>query len=175
MTWELEILMWIQNLMRFSWLKPLMVFVTSLGGVTNIWILIAVYLYFFRKDKKAALTVAVGLIFSVILCNLVVKNIFVRSRPFEVYPYVDLLVKAPTDYSFPSGHTSASFAAAVVLSYFYPKQKGWFTLLACLIAFSRLFLFVHFPTDVLAGAVFGISCGLLAIECFQRGLLSKFE
>ena len=174
MTWELEVLLWIQNVLHFSWLKPIMIGLSYLGGMFNIWVALALFLYVYRKEKKASLTLIIALVFSLILCNLVVKNLFMRARPFEVYPYVSLLVRSPTDYSFPSGHTSASFAAAVVLSYFYPKHKVKFALLAALIAFSRLFLFVHFPTDVLAGMVFGIACGLLAIECSTRGFLSKF-
>ena len=91
--------------------------------------------------------------------QLLLKPIIARPRPFTFRPELTLLVKAPRDFSFPSGHTAASFAAASAL--LFSKAKGWIPamVLAALIALSRLYLYVHYPTDVLAGVVVGVLCG----------------
>lgn len=175
MTWELEFMLWIQNHLYFSWLKPVMIVFTYLGNAGIVWLGISAFLYFKKRDKKEALTTLLAILIAAVLANLVIKNIFMRPRPFQVYPYVDLLIQAPLGYSFPSGHTAASFAAALVLQHFYPKKAVWFWGLACIIAFSRIFLFVHFPTDVLAGCIIGMACGLLALEVYQRGFFEHFR
>lgn len=100
-----------------------------------------------------------GLVCSAVVGNLILKNLVARSRPFSLNTTVNLLISAPTDYSFPSGHTMASFVAAMIL-YHTDKRLGIPALmLAFLIAFSRLYLYVHFPSDVIAGALIGAAIG----------------
>ena len=91
------------------------------------------------------------------LCgNIAIKNIVARTRPYEYNSEIQLLVKKLSDYSFPSGHTLASFEAAVCIFIRYKKWGIAALILAFAIAFSRLYLYVHFPSDVLAGMVLGI-------------------
>ena len=101
-----------------------------------------------------------ALILDLILCNGILKNLFHRVRPYDIRTSIELLVKRPLDYSFPSGHTAASFAAVVALS-FAGEKRAWKAalVLACLIAFSRMYLYVHYPTDVLGGVLVGILAG----------------
>ena len=102
------------------------------------------------------------------LCNVILKPLAARPRPFEVNMGVRLLIEAPKDFSFPSGHTGASFAAAAAL--FFVGSRGWIpaAVLAALIGFSRLYLYVHYPTDVLAGALLGIAAGWAACRLFRN-------
>lgn len=103
-----------------------------------------------------------ALVVDVLLCNIVLKNLVARTRPYDVNTGVHLLVAKLHDYSFPSGHTAASFASVTTL-YLAGEKKLWkFALvLACLIAISRLYLYVHYPTDVLGGILFGVISGYL--------------
>lgn len=174
-TWELELLLGIQNFSLYEVLSYIMIFFTKLGDYGFIWLLMIAYLGVFKKEKKKALVLLFALIGVSLIGNIVLKNIFMRPRPFVTYPYIDLLIQAPSGYSFPSGHSSSSFMMAYMLSYFYPKQRKWFWCLACVIAISRMFLFVHFPTDILAGAVLGIGLGYFMICLDQNQWFSKFD
>ena len=106
----------------------------------------------------------------VIICNLILKNAVARIRPFDVNPAVELLIAKPGDYSFPSGHTAASFAAVTAL--YLAKEKYWYLalILSIAIAFSRLYLYVHYPTDILGGLVVGIGSGILAYLILKKKL-----
>ena len=95
------------------------------------------------------------------MCNVLLKPLVGRARPFQSDGSVALLVSSPGDFSFPSGHTGASFAAAAVMFFGRSSLWGWALALAALIAFSRLYLYVHYPSDVLAGALLGILTGWL--------------
>lgn len=99
----------------------------------------------------------------VVCCNLLLKPLTARVRPCDVSRGIALLVPRPEDYSFPSGHTGASFAAVSAL--LFSRNKLW---LPCLIGFSRLYLYVHYPTDVLAGALLGLAAGFAAEQAVRR-------
>ena len=116
------------------------------------------------KDKKTGYAAVLSLIFGVIVTNLLLKNIVARPRPFaEIEALIPLIAK-PTDFSFPSGHTTASFAVALVMLRMLPKKIGIpAVVLAALVAFSRLYLGVHYPTDVLAGFVVALVGSSLAV------------
>lgn len=146
----------------------LMLRLTDLADYGLIWILLGILLLFLPKDRKTGAKVLLSLVFSLILCNFIFKNFFCRVRPFTLQGEISLLVEAPTDWSFPSGHTSASFAAAAVLLK-EKKKMGWVALaVAFLVAFSRLYLYVHYPSDVLGGAIVGICSGLLSLWSWPR-------
>ena len=108
---ELAVLNWIQPL-RTGWLDGVMVSVSTLGDAGAVWIVLALVLLCFRKTRRAGVTVALALVLDLIVCNGILKPLFDRVRPCVVNPAAELLVRCPTDASFPSGHTAASFAAA---------------------------------------------------------------
>ena len=133
-------------------------------------IAVALLLIIFRKTRKTGLMCGMSLIIGLVLVNLIMKPIFDRVRPYDVNEAMRalLLIAPPDDGSFPSGHTLASFEVATVLM-MRDKRFGIPALvLAVLIAFSRLYLYVHYPTDVLAGAVLGVLFGVLGVVIVDR-------
>lgn len=151
-----------------------MCFITRLGDVGMIWILLAIVLLLIPKTRKSGAIVMAALILDVILCNGILKNAFARVRPCDVNTAVQLLVPRPNDYSFPSGHTAASFAATAAL-FFAGEKKLWkpALVLAVLIAFSRLYLYVHYPTDILGGILVGTACGYAGMVCVAQTLKKR--
>lgn len=157
---ELTILHAIQNIHN-PILNPIMVFITYLGDYGLIWIIIAVVLIAQPKYRKCGITMLLALLCGLIIGNVFLKNLIGRARPCWIDSSVSLLVKNPTDYSFPSGHTLASFEGATVI-FLYNKRAGVLAyILASLIAFSRLYLFLHYPSDVFAGIILGISIAVV--------------
>lgn len=157
---ELRFLDWLQTIHN-PVLDAIMVFITTLGDAGIVWIIFAIILCIIPKTRKAGVTLGIALLFDVIICNLILKNAVARTRPFEYREGLELLVKRPNDYSFPSGHTAASFACITGL--LLVKEKKLFIgalIVGVLIAFSRLYIYVHFPTDILGGIVVGIVSGL---------------
>lgn len=144
-------------------------FVTSLGNFSIAWVMLALVLILIPKTRKIGLVVMAAVILDSVLCNVILKNIFLRPRPCDVNTAINLLIPRPLGYSFPSGHTSASFAAVSAL-YFSGERKIWKAALALaiLIAFSRMYLYVHYPTDVLGGILVGIFCGYVGKACFDK-------
>ena len=160
--WELAFLDFIQTHLRSAFTDTLVPMITALGDSGFIWIVLAAVLLFRKSWRRTGVIVAVALIIEALLCNVLLKNLFAVPRPFEWTTAVELLIPQPDDYSFPSGHTGASFAAVTAL--YYGGAKYWYLVLlpAVLIAFSRLYLYVHFPSDVIGGIVLGIFSGWLA-------------
>ena len=162
---ELQILHWFESLHN-PVTDPVMYAITCLGNAGIFWILLcAVFLFIpvFKKDRKLGLSMAIGLILSLIMCNGIMKNLSARIRPFNVDPTFENLYgifNGIKDWSFPSGHTSASFAAALAIILWDRKKGIPAVILAALIAVSRLYLTVHFPTDVIAGLLLGIIYGI---------------
>lgn len=161
MTLELSVLDFIQSHLRCGFLDTVLVFITKLGNSGWIWIAVTLLLLIFPKTRKLGAAAAVSLTLEALCCNLILKPLVARTRPYDVNTAVRLLIARPGDFSFPSGHTGASFAAASAL--YFRKSRFWIPalILSVLIAFSRLYLYVHFPSDVLAGAVLGTAAGYL--------------
>lgn len=159
---EFSILDFIQNQFRTSFGDFVMPLISKLGNGGIIWLVLSGLLCVFPKYRKAGVTMLTALALDVLLCNVMLKPLVGRMRPFTVNTGVELLINAPKDFSFPSGHTAASFAAAFAL--LFVKNKLWIPsmILASLIAFSRLYLYVHYPTDVLAGILLGLIVGVAA-------------
>ena len=136
--------------------------ISKLGNGGIIWLVLSGLLCVFPKYRKAGVTMLTALALDVLLCNVMLKPLVGRMRPFTVNTGVELLINAPKDFSFPSGHTAASFAAAFAL--LFVKNKLWIPsmILASLIAFSRLYLYVHYPTDVLTGILLGLIVSVAA-------------
>ncbi|MDD2992142.1 MAG: phosphatase PAP2 family protein [Pygmaiobacter sp.] len=159
MAFEFMMLDWIGANLHSAAGDVLMPFVTALGNGGVIWIALGLSLCAFRKTRRYGVCVLLALGLDVVLCNGLLKPLVARVRPCDINTTVQLLIARPTDFSFPSGHTAAGFAAASAL--LFSRRKGWWAAmaLAALIAFSRLYLYVHFLTDVLAGAMLGVLCG----------------
>ena len=159
---EMSILYAIQSL-RTEFLDVAMVFISRLGNSGKIWIIIGLIMVCFRKYRKAGLAIIIALIFCLVTGNGVLKNVIGRSRPCWIDDGVKLLINTPKDYSFPSGHTFSSFAAAISIIYFHKREGIIAIILAVLIAFSRLYLFVHYPSDILGGIILGSVAAILGI------------
>ena len=160
---EIHILDMIQNL-RTPIGDVVVPLITRLGDAGIIWIILTVLLLIIPKTRKTG----VIMMADVLLCNVVIKNLVARTRPFDVNTAVQLLVAKPRDYSFPSGHTAASFASVTAL-YLAGEKKMWKAalVLAVLIALSRLYLYVHYPTDIIGGVVFGSLSGYLGYKIVE--------
>ncbi len=163
---DLDFVIWVKNTLQHETWNPFWIFMTMLGNVGAVWIVSSLILLVSPKTRKVGMLCAGALVFSVIICNLGLKPIVMRARPFNYFD-ANLLVKAPHDYSFPSGHTSASFAMIFVLMKEKFKIKGvpvylFALLLAIFISFSRIYLSLHFLTDILGGIAIGTLCGYLS-------------
>lgn len=155
------ILDWVQAHLRCGLLDTIVPYITYLGEYGAVWMVLAAVLLIRKDTRPVGLAVAVSLAVDVLLCNILLKPLVARPRPFALRPEMQLLVKAPWDYSFPSGHTAAAFAAVAAL--WRKKSRLWVPglVLAALIALSRIYLYVHYPSDVFCGAALGILCGCL--------------
>lgn len=135
---------------------------TFLGEAGWLWILIGIVLAAIPKTRRAGVTVLAALLLSLIVCNVTIKPLVARIRPYELREGLELIIARPTDFSFPSGHASASFAAAAAIFAYHKKWGAGALALAAVIAFSRLYLYVHYPSDVLAGSLLGILFGVIS-------------
>ena len=155
-TFEIGILDSIQNLFGCKFFDIIMPIFTKLGDGGVFWITIAVIMLFFKSTRKTALTMGMALVMGLLVCNVALKPLVGRIRPYNVNPEFTLLIDRLSDFSFPSGHTVASFEAAVTLMICERRRFGyWALILAFVIAFSRLYLYVHYPTDVLTSIILG--------------------
>lgn len=162
---DFQILLWIQENLRSEHLNGLWIGITSLGDHGQFWILLSLCLLIPKKTRTIGLCSLAALLLSLLCTNICLKNLVGRARPFQQYAQLIPLIPAPRDFSFPSGHTSASFASAVACFLGFRDQNRWLPavcplILAGLIGFSRLYLGVHFPTDVLAGCLVGCITGV---------------
>ena len=162
-TFEDGILLFIQDSVRCSVLTPFFVFVTRLGDRGFIWIMLSLLLLLSPKTRKTGCIGLLSLLFSLLVNNLLLKNLVERSRPFDVIQALTPLIPSPRDFSFPSGHTASSFAAAGVFFRNLPRRLGVPALiLAALIGVSRLYVGVHYPSDVLFGMLSGLALSFAA-------------
>lgn len=161
----------IQTHLRCGFLDTLMPAVTELGDGGIFFLLCAATLLLFPKTRRVGAAMAIGLVLEAVCCNLIVKPLVARPRPCDLRA-VQLLIPRPGGFSFPSGHTAVAFTAA--FSFYFSRSRLWLPalVLAALIAFSRLYLYVHYPTDVLAGAMLGVMVGWFA--CALVRLTRKF-
>lgn len=158
-----NILLFIQNHIRQEWMDWFWKGITHLGDGGIFWILLTIVLLIPKKTRKAGIAAVFALVIGALITNLAVKNLVARTRPYEVIQGLRLMIEKQSDFSFPSGHTCASFSAAYALyrtKQVIPKKWGIAALiLATLIALSRLYVGVHYPTDVLGGLVIGLFSG----------------
>lgn len=165
---DFNLLYRIQDGMRCGFLDFLMPKITLFGNSGALWIIIAVALLFQKKYRKHGILLLAGLLIGAVVGNLILKNLFMRPRPCWLDPSVRLLISVPKDYAFPSGHTLSSVVAATILTA-TNRRFAWAAIpLAALISFSRLYLFVHFPSDVVAAVILGIAIGFLVLKIGKR-------
>lgn len=157
-----------QHSLNSKLLSSILIFFTNLGNHGLVWIAITLFLLSTKKYRKIGYLAIISLIINAIIVNVILKNLTHRARPFTEISDIILLVKTPKDFSFPSGHTSASFTMVYI---FYKHLKKYFPavlITSIIIAFSRLYLTVHFPSDVLAGLLIGLFAGFLGEKIFNK-------
>lgn len=169
-----SILFFIQEHLKSPTIDWAMVLITSLGNAGLFWIAAAFLLMLIKRYQKCGFAVICTLSLSRFLGDDVLKPLIGRVRPCYKFPEIALLIPAPHAPSFPSGHTMVSFACATVI-YYYNKRLGMVSfVIAALIAFSRLYLFVHYPSDVLGGMIFGILTSVILLLSLNL-IYSKLE
>ena len=180
-SFDLPILDWIQANLANPFLDKIMPWITLLGDAGIFWMVCAAILAFTKKYRKVGFGMAIAMALGLLVCNIILKPAVGRIRPYDFQETlgvtINLLIEKQHDFSFPSGHTIASFEACTVMMLGSRKLGIPATLLAILIAFSRLYLYVHYPTDVIAsvilGTLFGV-IGYLATHKIKFSLKGKF-
>lgn len=158
---EIDILNYIQTL-HTSVGDLFMPFISKLGNGGFIWIVLDMMLIIIPKTRKTGIVVAFAIVLDVLLCNGLIKPLIARIRPCNIVKNVNMLIPTPTDFSFPSGHTAISFAVTSALYFCRNKICIPSLILGSLIAFSRMYLYVHYPSDILGGIILGVLVGKLA-------------
>lgn len=165
---ELQILQRMHDFLQcglLDWLARLISY-TGDGGLG--FVLLALVLLCFPKTRVCGAVMATALFLDVLLVNVCLKPLVARVRPYDLGVAMELITRHPGDFSFPSGHTAAAFAAATALA---AAGKGWWQaglIYGVLMAFSRMYLRMHYPTDVLAGALCGVLCGAAALYIWKK-------
>lgn len=170
---DLPVLDWIASNLWCPFLDAIMPAITLLGDAGIFWMALAAVLLLFQKTRRVGLGMGLAMLMGLLLCNLTLKPLCQRPRPYD-YQYetfgrlIPLLIQRQHDFSFPSGHTIASFEAAGVIALNNKKWGAAALVLASLIAFSRLYLYVHYPTDVLVSVVLGVAFAFLGNRIARR-------
>ncbi|MDD6208742.1 MAG: phosphatase PAP2 family protein, partial [Clostridiales bacterium] len=169
MNLDSSILLFLQNQVRNPVLDSFFLFITTLGNAGMIWIALSFILLFSKKTRKAGVMGFCALLLTLLINNLLIKNVVGRTRPYEVVRGLVPLIKKQMGASFPSGHSACAFAAASVFYRTLPKKYGIMALvLAVLISFSRLYVGVHYPSDVLVGMINGVLLSYASEELVNR-------
>ena len=167
MSWEFSILYALQEIHN-PILDKIMVYISALGDDGILWIAIGVICLFMKKHRKMGLQLLLSMLCTFIIGNLILKNVFARPRPCDIDTAVAMLISRPHGHSFPSGHSINSMVAAVALFLNNKKIGIPAVIIATLIGFSRMYLFVHFPTDVLGGFIIAILVAIAVDYGFQK-------
>lgn len=182
---DIQILKWVHEVFHDqTWLNFIMKYVTYIGEFGAGAMVCAIVLLIFKKTRWAGVAVAIAFILDVLIVNVILKISVNRARPWQTYPdlgfhefHNSIGVREPTDSSFPSGHTASLFCAAVALVMFY-KVRGLPALgVAFIVGISRIYLCMHYPTDIIGGAIIGSVCGVagyLLMKLVKKFILQKF-
>lgn len=165
---DFSILLFIQEHLRFSWMNGFWKFITHFGDAGIFWIILAVALMIPKKTRTAGMVAFASLFIGFLITNVTLKPLVGRLRPYELSDAILPLGRLPHESSFPSGHTCVAFSSALIYVRMLPKKYGISLVgLATLIALSRLYLCVHFPTDVLGGFLAALLSSLIAYRGYQ--------
>ncbi len=167
--WDASILLWIQENMRTDLMTTIMKAITRLGDAGSLWVVLSIVLLVINKTRKVGAASAVSLILTFVVVNVGIKNLVARTRPYEVIDGLVSLVGKQSDFSFPSGHSAHAFAVGVVILIMMPRKIGVpIFVISVLMAFSRLYVGVHYPTDVIAGAFLGTLMALVGVYVVNK-------
>lgn len=170
---DFSILLWIQEYVRTAVLDVIFPFLSVINNIGLFWIILSVLLLVSRRTRLCGICMLACLAVDCILGEGLLKHLIMRERPYTVIPIDNLLLPAPTTSSFPSGHTASSFTAATAVFYNHKRAGIAAYVMAALIAFSRLYCYVHYPTDVLAGMLLGICVACVLTPWLQKRLSDK--
>lgn len=165
---EAEILKYIASMVSNPFFDGLFEFISILGNKGALWIILSLAMLMFKKTRKAGICCALSLVICLILGNLILKPLVGRIRPYNFDKEIQIIIPPLLDGSFPSGHTMASFAFASSLRKYFKKAGLFALIVAVFMGLSRIYLCVHYPTDVLAGALFGIGFGMISYKINER-------
>lgn len=146
-----------------NFFSNLMQFITGIGDFGMIWLVLILIMSTYHKTQPLSQKMLLALLLATIIGQVTIKSIVKRKRPCHDYHDVKMLVAIPSDYSFPSGHTASSFACATTICFFYPKIGIFFIIFSFLMGFSRIYLFVHYLSDVVFGSLLGILVGIIVV------------
>ena len=164
-----NILLWIQEHIRKEFFDPIVIFISSLGNAGWFWLVLLAVLLCIPRYRKAGMTGMVAVLIGFLITNVCIKNMAARIRPYEVVEGLKFIGTKPHDFSFPSGHSTCSIAASAALFATLPKKAGIpLLVLAILICLSRLYVGVHYPTDVLAGVLIGLFAAMASFYMMNR-------
>lgn len=161
---DMGILKWLQENLKNEYLDYFFKAITYLTNSGLIWIIIGIILLLYKPTRKIGAFYFLALFINFVVVNIFLKPLFQRVRPCDIMA-IELIVKRPKDFSFPSGHSSSAFAAATAIFMANKKIGLILILIAVVVGFSRLYLFVHYPSDVLFGALIGVLSAILAGFC----------
>ena len=164
---DFYILDFLQTMARSSFWDKFFSMFTSLGDPVMILCYCAL-LVVMKKTRRDGVMVTCGALIGLAVGNGLLKLLIRRDRPCWLRPEIELLVKNPSDYSFPSGHTMHIAILSVILIYNPPKLAYALIPLTLLMAYSRMYLYLHFPSDVLGGLILGVAIGLLVCWLFPK-------
>ncbi len=165
---DFSILYFIQENWRTDWLDLICAFLSWAFELGVPWLVLGAVLFCFKKTRAAGAILVCAVVLTFFFNELAIKNAINRERPCTIDPTIELIVKKPTSYSFPSGHTASCFAAAGTLLFTYKRLGIPLIIFSAFMGFSRMYLFVHFPTDVLAGAALGLLLAWVTVLIFRE-------
>ena len=165
---DFSVLYWIQENLRSDWLDSVCAFFSWAFQLGIPWLVLGAVMFFFKKTRVAGVMLITAVVLTFFFNEIAIKNAINRERPCTIDQSIQLAIERPASFSFPSGHTSNVFSAVGVLLFKHKKAGVPMLLFAVFMGFSRMYLFVHFPTDVIAGAVLGLLMAWVTVLIFKE-------